>query len=218
MRINTFGKLGITAVAATATLGLSMGTAWATHQYVVSGGPSYTAESDGSIDFVVYDQNGNQTVAMGCAAVEAEGDVNVGTTARPGALASIDSTTWLNCTGPGNLNMAVTQDSVWDIVGTGAATAGNSDVIAGYVDGVEATVEDTDLGGAACSFTVSGTADGSFDEGAQQLNIDETAGNLVIDSVSAPCLGVVDVGYTADFIGTFDVDAGSPILVDSPAH
>ena len=218
MRINTFGKLGITAVAATATLGLSMGTAWATHQYVVSGGPSYTAESDGQIDFVVYDENGNQTVAMNCQTVEAEGGVNAGTTSRPGVLATIDSTNWLDCTGPGGLNMAVTQNGVWDIVGTGAATAGNSDVIDGFVDNADATVVDTDFGGAACTFTVSGTADGSFDEGNQQLNIDETAGNLVIDSVTAPCLGVVDVNYTADFIGTFDVDADSPILVDSPAH
>lgn len=201
---------------------LSMSPSWASHQYYVWTGGSYTAESDGAFDFVFYDQNGSQTVAWGCNEVEFGGVFPSGVYTRPGVVGRVDSSGWINCTGPGGMNFGFTQHGHWDFVATGAATKSLTDAVDGYVDGISLTVADTDFGGAACQFTVSGTIDATLYEsgtaGGQRIELDETQGNLVIDSVSAPCLGWAAQGYTLDLIGTLELDSYAPINIDSPGH
>ena len=199
---------------------LSMSPSWASHQYYVWTGGSYAAE--GVSDFVFYDENGSQTIAWGCNEGEFEGAFPPGIYTRPGVVGPVNSSDWIDCTGPGGLNFAYAQHGTWDFVATGPATKSLTDVVEGYVDNISMAVADTDFGGYVCQFTVSGTIDATLHEaetaGGQRIELHETQGNLVIDTVSAPCLGTIGVGYTMDLIGTLEVDSYAPINIDSPGH
>jgi hypothetical protein len=199
------GAMGLVALA---------GPAMAAPPYTVAIGGStatqnaaYTAASQGNgIEFVAH--NGANDVEMACTSVTAAGVIHGGTSTS-GDIADIASTTWSGCTGPLGLSLAVDQLPVgsgstpWDIVATGAASSGTSDVVTGYVDGVGVRVTSTNPF-IPCTFTVTGSADASFDEAGQDLDVNETSGNLGISGVSG-CLGLIANGNTADFVGGFDV-------------
>ncbi|MCL8250090.1 hypothetical protein AERO_01730 [Aeromicrobium fastidiosum] len=161
-----------------------------------AGTHTITAASSGTLSFAV------PTLTMGCssAAVPASPVSTVASGTGITDIASINKINFSGCTGPGG-SLTVTTVGSWKLHGTGAATSGATDVVAGHVDNITATVSN-----AVCRFTVTGKADGSFDEAAQKLTVAETGftGNLKVSNVTG-CLGQVVNGQNANFSGVFNV-------------
>jgi hypothetical protein len=181
--------------------------------YAVSVGGSSAAgthnitASAGAISFAV------PLVTMSCTSANVPASPASTVTSGPSVtdIAAINQVNFGGCTGPGG-SLTVTTSGSWTLHGTGAATSGSSDVVAGHIENITARVFN-----AACDFTVTGTARGSFDEATQKLTINEpggTGGQLKVTSVSAskPCLSKVKVNDIASFNGVFTV-AGGPILL-----
>lgn len=181
---------------------------------VGAGTYALTGTAKGSIQFVAH--HNSSLVTMGCTGVSAAGTVTDGTALANDIIAEITNTTWTGCTGPLGIAMAVDQKPAgptanpWDLVATGTATPAKTDVVTGYVDNVDATVRSTNPL-LPCSFRVIGSADASFDEDSkatpgtgQDLQVNETSGNLVLTGVSG-CFGLLADGDTADFVGAFNV-------------
>lgn len=161
-----------------------------------AGTHNITAASSGSLSFAV------PTLSMGC--TSANVPTSPVSTVASGTgivdIAAINKINFVGCTGPGG-SLAVTTVGSWKLHGTGAATSGTSDVVAGHVDNITANVAN-----AVCRFTVTGKANGTFSESTQRLQVSETGftGNLRVSNVVG-CLGQVQNGQAANFTGTFDV-------------
>lgn len=206
-------KKSATVLCASALVALA-GPAMAVPSLVVVDGDSsntdhaYTATSKGSIGF------SSGLVTMGCTSASASGNIHGGTALAPD-IASISSTTWVGCIGPGLINMAVTMGpSAWEFIGVSGETSAVTDTIVGYVDGVQATVTST-TPGVTCSFDVVGTADAELHEQVvksagpppvygQDLVINESSGNLRLANVVG-CGGALADGDPANFSGTFNL-------------
>lgn len=115
-------------------------------------------------------------------------------------IASINKINFNGCTGPGG-SLAVTTVGSWKLHGTSAATSAATDVISGHIDDIQANVSN-----AVCSFTVTGSATGSYNEASKVIQINETGftGNLKVSNVRG-CLGRVQSGQSANFTGGFNV-------------
>lgn len=160
-----------------------------------------SAVSSGSVQFSALN-NSSTPINMNCTKVEGTGSVVAGTNKNP--VATITSTTWTGCRVPGG-NAKVTQSGVWDLTGTGSnATTGN-ETIAGYIGNVTAGVATTPIA-SVCSFTVTGQANGSFNEATQVLNVNETGytGNLTLSGVTG-CLGDLQNGNPANFVANLSI-------------
>ncbi|NRQ48739.1 hypothetical protein [Aeromicrobium stalagmiti] len=142
------------------------------------------------------------TLTMGCSSanVPASPASTVASGAGITDIAAINKINFVGCTGPGGA-LTVTTVGSWKLHGTSAATAGATDVISGHVENITANVSN-----AVCRFTVTGSANGTFNEATQKLTVSETGftGNLKVTSASG-CLGQVTTGQNANFSGVFTV-------------
>lgn len=166
-----------------------------------AGTHTISAASTGTITFSARNSSGT-IINMNCTSVSGSGTASSGTGLTQ--VASIGSTTWTGCTIPGGA-ATITQSGTWSVNGTGSnATTGN-ETIAGNVGNVTAGVATT-ANPAVCSFRVTGTARGSFNEATQQLVVSETGytGNLTLSNVSG-CLGRLQNGNPANFGATLNV-------------
>lgn len=122
-------------------------------------------------------------------------------------IASINKINFNGCTGPGG-TLAVTTVGSWKLHGTSAATSGATDVINGHIEGITANVSN-----AVCGFTVTGSAKGTYNEGTKVLQVNETGftGSLKVSNVRG-CLGQVQNGQSADFIGGFNVNSPDGVI------
>ena len=160
-----------------------------------------TATSDGPLTFQAEKPDGT-FLTMNCESGNVPASpasyVNRGTGIVD--IATLNRINLVRCTGPGG-GLTVTMAPSQKLHRTGAVTAGATDVIAGHIDGVKATASN-----AVCRFTVTGGADGTFNEGNQKLTINETANGtgaaLTVSGVTG-CLGQVKNGGKAKFSGTF---------------
>lgn len=169
-----------------------------------SGTQAVTAASSGSVQFSARN-NAGTVINMNCTSVSGNGTVTKGTGLTQ--VATITSTTWTGCRVPGG-PANVTQTGIWNITGTGStATAAATDTVAGYVGNVNAGVATSPS--TICSFTVTGQANGSFNEATQTLNVNETGytGNLTLSGVSG-CLGQLQNGNPANFVSNLVISTG----------
>lgn len=152
---------------------------------------SYTAES-GPVDFTVPGLN------LGCDSSDAAGTITPGATSSTAGV--ITSTTFDNCVGPLGIPLEVNQTGTWDINITGDNSGG---VTPGQIGNVSASVSNPD---GLCSFDVSGTVAGSFDENNQALTADNTSGpdTLFVENVNG-CFGLILEGDPATFDATYDL-------------
>ncbi|MER7606288.1 hypothetical protein [Nocardioides sp. NPDC127503] len=164
-------------------------------------------------------------VEMDCAQSVATGTVHGGPGQSGANVATIANTTWTDCTGPLGLDMTVEHIGQWqlnvtDTTVTGppaadAAVEGNISSVGAYV---HATNDE-----AGCAFTVSGVADGHFDEVNQDLVVAEDglgAGDTLTISVAgggSTCSGLIADGDTASFGGTFGVATSGAIDITDGA-
>ena len=196
--------VGSAALALVALAGPAMATGSA---YTVSVGGSsapatnvLTATAPSTLNFAV------PTLSMSCtsATVPASPASSVFSGTSITDIAAINRVNFAGCTGPGGALSVATVGS-WKLHGTSAATAGASDVISGHIENITANVSN-----AVCRFTVTGQANGSFNEGTQALTINETGftGNLKVSAVTG-CLGQVTNGQNANFTGVFNVTSAA---------
>jgi hypothetical protein len=156
---------------------------------------AYTAHSS-SITFTVHSNVGPQV--MTCTDVTVAGNVHAGPSGE-NPIASITSSTWNDCKFNSN-DVSVSQNGTWNVTGTGTATSGTTDNVAGNITGADANVSF-----ATCGFEVTGSAAGTFDEANQQIDVNETGGHLSIASAGIGCFGILSAGNTADFVGNFTI-------------
>lgn len=117
-------------------------------------------------------------------------------------LVSFNAMTFSGCVGIAGPS-TITMTGAWKLHGTSAASSGMSDTITVHVDNIVASVRHA-VNPAICSYTVTGKADGTFNEGPQSLVLTENGlgGDLTVSNVSG-CLGQVTNGQAAPFTGNF---------------
>ena len=124
-------------------------------------------------------------------------------------IANLGKVNFVTCNGPGG-RLTVTTTTNWKLHRDGGSpTAAATDSIPGHIDGVSAHA--TNL---ACTFDVTGKADGTFAEGTQQLVVNETAaaaGNLTVSGITG-CGGQLLNGGKAKFSGTFNVTSPDGVI------
>lgn len=176
------------------------------------------------IDFVAHGPFGD--IEMFCDEAEATGNVHGGAGQSGADIATIQSSTWTGCVGPLGLDMTVVSSGNWLLNVTDTSVTGPPAAdaqVVGNISQVNAYVYATfDEGG--CAFTVTGSADGHFDEVNQDLAVAEdgtvTTGNKLTISVAgggSTCSGLVSNGSQASFGGTFDVATSGAIDVTDGA-
>ncbi|MER7557924.1 hypothetical protein ABTZ46_13345 [Nocardioides sp. NPDC126508] len=166
-----------------------------------TGNHSFTAAAVGSITFAV------PLNTMTCTSAGAGGAIHSGTGKSgvdPDPLATISSTTWSGCTEQFGTPLTVTHGGQWHLATNDTSvTSAATDQVDGWIDHISAHVTDST---GLCDFTVTGSADGHFDEATQRLVVDETGdGSLTVTTVVADCLGSISVGDPASFNGTYNV-------------
>lgn len=206
---NLLRGLTVTGIAAAASLGLATSAFAATPVSVTvgsytSGSHPITATTTGTTPQVTFTAG----VKMTCDQATVRGNVNAGlfSAPAPNPVASVTSTStdWVNCLGPLGIGMTVIPGTgAWDLnaVDTNNPSAG---ITQGTVDNVSAHVQDTSSGGATCSFDVSGSVPGSFNNSTQHLVIPGTSSTLHVSNIVG-CFGLVT--STASFKGDFLVNS-----------
>ncbi|MCL2542288.1 MAG: hypothetical protein FWE71_07510 [Nocardioidaceae bacterium] len=211
-----FKKTMLVGAAASAMVLCAPAMAQAAPPYTVSVGGSsatadhsFTASSVGAITFTV------PLDTMTCTSADASGKVHSGT-GMSGAYtppsppwnnpATISGSTWTGCSEQFGTPLQVTQNGDWQLeVDDPSVTSAQTDVVQGDITHIDAHVQDM-IGGAVCDFEVTGSANASFDEAKQQLDVNETGdGSLIVSAVTQNCLGFVSVGDVATFKGTYNI-------------
>lgn len=181
-----------------------------------SGTHAVTGATSAPIDFEVDGPFG--PVPMTCASSSANASVTAGVSSTGVGIATISSTTWTSCDGPFGLSLDVAHAGSWsiDVTDPTVAAGATETAVTGTISNVEAHVSDAT---GTCDFVVKGTVDGSVNEVAQQLVVNETGdGSLKIDSVApgGDCLGLIAVGDDASFAGTYDLTSANGVLAIAP--
>jgi hypothetical protein len=135
------------------------------------------------------------------------GGIHTGVNSTGLDIADITGATWTGCTFSGSFPATVTVTSPdWKFNVTGGNTSGTSDTITGNLTNISNVLVDINTGFGHCTFNVSGSVDGNFQEsttkGAQQLNV--TNSHLSLSNVSAACFGLVNNGDAATFSGQYN--------------
>lgn len=127
-------------------------------------------------------------------------------------IATLNKVNFSGCTGPGGA-LTVTTSGAWTLHRTGGTvTSAQTDVVSGHIENITAVVSNT-----VCEFTVTGQADGTFNEATQTLTINETGfdGDLDVVRSTNPakaCLNQVPTTSVANFGGAFSVTtSGGPV-------
>ena len=196
-----------------AVLALLAGPALATAPYTVSVGgdtigTNHPFSAAGPIIFTVHNSGGDRVFT--CRYLTLIGMVHTGTgVANP--IASITYSTWDDCPF-GAADMVITSNHTppWTLNGTGTATAGTSDDVAATIGSVNAQWS---WWGGACTFTTTGSINAVVHEGAQTLELTESAGNLTISNTSFGCFGQISNGNKADLVGTLPLGWDGPVYL-----
>lgn len=167
---------------------------------------SYTASSSGPVTLTVHGTGGGPMIVT-CSSVQISGYLHTGSTGV-NPYASITGSAWNGCSGPATLT--ADHSSAWQLRGTGAATSGTSDDIAGSMDGVNFAMS---ASGGLCVFNVTGTAADVLHEASQSLAIDEHLGGLTVNSANPGCLGTVSDADVVDLLGSFSLTTGGPFYL-----
>ncbi|MBD8608626.1 hypothetical protein IFT73_17365 [Aeromicrobium sp. CFBP 8757] len=149
------------------------------------------------------------TLSFGCsgASVPASPPSTVSSGAGVTDVLTVNEVSFTGCTVPLGA-LSVSAPTPWRFHGSSPSAPGSADVVAGHVEGFSATWSN-----AACRFTVTGTADASFDETTQRLVIDESGltGDLVVSGVVG-CLSQFQNGQPFDVKAYFAVSSPDGVI------
>ncbi|KAA1422589.1 hypothetical protein FE697_010355 [Mumia zhuanghuii] len=136
-------------------------------------------------------------ISWGCTSSSGMASLKVGASV-PSPHASISSFALTGCTWPGGLPMNVTTSAGWNL----SITGGGPTVWNATITGIAAHVVDA-VGGTTCAFDVTGSVNGSFDEGTQDLTI--TSSSLTVSNMTGGCLGLIANGDPLTTAATYHV-------------
>ncbi|MCL8250088.1 hypothetical protein AERO_01720 [Aeromicrobium fastidiosum] len=149
------------------------------------------------------------TITLGCssASIPASPTSTSSSGSAVTDVLTVNTVRFAGCSSFGG-SLAVSTPAPWTFRGSGPASVGTSDVIVGHVDGFNATWSN-----AICRFTVTGTADASFDETTQRLVIDESGltGDLVVSGVVG-CLSQFQNGQPFDVKAYFAASSPDGVI------
>ncbi|MQA10064.1 MAG: hypothetical protein GEU98_16215 [Pseudonocardiaceae bacterium] len=192
-----------TGAAVAMAIGLSATSASAQQeQWTIDPGGDYTATSGETLL-----TNTRNDVQLVCTSSEAAGMLETGASGTPAQLGSIDQVAFSNCSGPLGLTFEVGQVGSWSINGESFADG----VTTGYVGGVEAN-----LTGPGCQATVTGEADGTYDNASGTLALSPVADSgheLVVSSVDPGnnCFGLIQQGDVVEYQGDYAITPAQQI-------
>lgn len=209
--------------AAAAVVAMGVATAQAATWTVIagttaSGSTTHTSTATGNatnpaISFV----DVTHPLTMTCQSSQAKGAVPHLGSGLNNPLATITSSTWTTCKGPLGVPLTVSQNGTWNLNGVSYT----SPVTLGNVSNVNASVS----GGTGCTFTVTGTADGSYSNLSHALTMAPRSGSgsvLTMHTVPAgsatTCFGLIhdnDVATFSTFPGSGSA-AAEPYVVTTP--
>ncbi|MHA3704048.1 hypothetical protein ACXR2U_17910 [Jatrophihabitans sp. YIM 134969] len=212
---NRFVKVTVTAGALLAVTGLTGASAFAATTYKVTAGTKTSGQQDytaatktGTTDAPgIYFKDKTSGLELGCTKGTAAGAANLGASVAGAGLASISSTTWTSCAGPGGIPLTPTQNGTWNLNAKGKTNS--SGVTKGSISNVNATVS-----GPGCTFTVSGAVDGSYTNSTGALKVATVAGTGNVLKVSAVtgCFSQINNGDIVIFKATYKVTTSSGLL------
>lgn len=195
---------GVTTTAAVAAvLALTAGPASAiTYTVTVGGSGTGTHAANASMNNIAFtDVTHIPNTPGACTTASGTGHVYAGSSIDP--VADVSSSAWSGCTIKGSIPITVTPSGTWKMHVT-ALTAGGA---TGYVDNVTATVTSP-----VCSFTLTGSFDGSWSNSGQTLTATNPAGTSH-HLVTSGTVGCVGLGANGD---TIIVNTGTVIGINSP--
>lgn len=216
MRIKKYGKaLAVGAAAAALAIGASTAAFAAATTYTVEAGSAadgttvtFSAHTidNGAPTEVTFTDETTGTVLTCESATADQGS----TTVNPGQpgddIADIagDQTTWTTCLGPFNLAFTVQGSGTWHLNANGPTTNG---VTQGSISNVTANVSDPGV----CTFTVTGSVGGSYDNNTQVLSLPGNTQDLTISNVNG-CISplIIGNGDQASFKADYQVGADNP--------
>ncbi|MFI1098433.1 hypothetical protein [Streptomyces sp. NPDC020917] len=185
----------VTGAALLASLGLAVDSAFASDTWTVTGGGNLTGVStDASLT------DGSTSIAIPCASSGIIVSMANGTGLPGAGIGSFTSLTWSSCTGPLNLALTLSAQSLpWSLNAVSVTPSG----VSGTVTGVQAHISGNgctaDLGGATPGTTA--TLDILYSS--NDLRFTGT-GDLHAWNVSGLCIGLINSGdalsYTADYL------------------
>lgn len=198
----------VTGAAFAAALALAASPASAAGTWSVAGGGSITAVSTNTLL-----TDTSTGVQLKCVTSDATGSAADGTGLAGDGLASITGVTWDSCTGPLNIQFDVTADNTpWQI----NATSYSNGVTTGTLTGVEANTSGlgctADFGGASAGTPA--TLDVTYTNATHTLTLLGT-GDLHAYNVSGTCLGLLNSGDPASYVGDYVVSP-STLTITSP--
>ncbi|MDI3386253.1 hypothetical protein QIS99_08495 [Streptomyces sp. B-S-A8] len=196
-----FRTTAVTAAAFAAALGMTVSSASATAQatYTVTPGGAFTGTATGPTLTV-------PNAVLECASSVASGTLKSGSGLAGEGIGDISSIGFEGCQ-VGGIQFTVVPDETtypWKINVTGMSSADRAD---GTITGIRASIE-----GFSCNATFSGSVNGWFENSTDTLHV--TGGGTLAAEAGANCLGFINPGDHADFVGDYVLD--SPQEITSP--
>lgn len=213
-------RIAVSAGAALATVALAATTALAAPlTYTVTAGSAppgttvnwtaTTVDVPNAPDIVFTDVTDG--ITMTCESGSATGHVTTDSGLPGAGIGTITGASFMNCQGLG-ISLTVIPHTPWSLDATGATSGG---VTSGQISSIDATVVDSGTGGILCSFDVTGTVGGSYDNSTTELNLPGTNATLTITNVNG-CFGLITEDAEATYEATYDVTADNPSY--NPIH
>ncbi|GAA2311763.1 hypothetical protein OKJ48_05790 [Streptomyces kunmingensis] len=188
-----------TAIAAAslgAAIGLSVSSASATSlaTWTVTGGGAYTANAT----------NPTLTVPLAqlkCASSTASGTIKNGTGLSGTAIGNISSISFATCKVAGITFNVTASGLPWSI---NAVSTSGTDHVNGTITGINATIT-----GPGCNAKFAGSVNGWYQNSTHTLHV--TGGGTLAAQAGASCLGLINAGNHADFVGDYILNT-SPVI------
>jgi hypothetical protein len=136
---------------------------------------------------------------LGCKGGTADGKVALGTHVAASKLGTITKTTWKSCSGPLNTVLIPVQKTTWKLNASGKTSKGVTKV---FVSNVNARIHQSGTG-ANCKFTVTGAADGKYDNSTHKLTLAPGSHKLKVSHVVGGCFSLINNGDTVTFKATY---------------
>lgn len=177
-----------------------------------SGSTSYLGKATGSASKPAIHFNDISThINTTCVSSTASGTIKLGSSVPGAGAGTITKTTWVTCKGPQSTTLKTVQPkgSVWKLNAVARPVNGVTKV---SITGVLANVT---ISPNNCTFTVTGSTDGTYSNSTHKLTIKPVAGTghkLKASNAHGLCIGAVNNGDILQFTGAYTVSTPTGAL------
>ncbi|MFI9780089.1 MULTISPECIES: hypothetical protein [unclassified Streptomyces] len=196
-RIARNTALAVAAAGAALGLSVTQASAGALATFTVSGGTSYTAHAVNPTLSV-------PATTLTCDSSDASGTLKNGSGLDGAGIGTVGDISFTNCN-VGGIGFDVTPGALpWSI---NLDSMNGTDEADGTISGIKASIS-----GIGCSASFSGSVTGHYTNSTHTLHV--TGGGTLAADPGASCLGLINAGDPADFVGDYVLDQ-TPV-VSSP--